>query len=191
LSIITPFVAAVAALIAAFVVSFLTDRREREKRRVDFITRQLSEFYGPLVSIRAEILARSELRVKVGNAAQEEWPKLYEGVRNVEIMQRISEGRAEAYRRIIDYDNKALRDRLMPAYQNMILNFREKMWLAEPATRSYFPALIEFVEVWERHLGNAMPIEVIQRLDHSESNLDAFYRHLEETHDSLRLQLKG
>ncbi len=191
MSIITPFVAAVAALIAAFVVSFLTDRREREKRRVDFITRQLSEFYGPLVSIRAEILARSELRVKVGNAAQEEWPKLYEGVRNVEIMQRISEGRAEAYRRIIDYDNKALRDRLMPAYQNMILNFREKMWLAEPATRSYFPALIEFVEVWERHLGNAMPIEVIQRLDHSESNLDAFYRHLEETHDSLRLQLKG
>jgi hypothetical protein len=49
-----PITSAVAALVGVYVGAYLVDARERKKRRSDFITRQLTEFYGPLVARRAE-----------------------------------------------------------------------------------------------------------------------------------------
>jgi hypothetical protein len=68
---LNPLISAAAGLGGVFLGGWLGDRREREKRRIDFITRQLSEFYGPLVSIRSEIRARGELRLKIGTAIDE------------------------------------------------------------------------------------------------------------------------
>src|ERR1700674_5177897 len=66
-----PLISATAGLGGVFLGGWLSDRREREKRRNDFITRQLSEFYGPLVSMRAEIRARGDLRLQIETAIDE------------------------------------------------------------------------------------------------------------------------
>ena len=71
----------------------------------------------------------------------------------------------------------------------MVTTFRDKMWLAEPETRVYFDKFVEFVDVWERSLRNAMPGEVVKAIGHGEANLHPFYDHLEKTHDRLRAEL--
>jgi hypothetical protein len=58
----------VGGLIGTLVSNWLTTKREAAARRHDSQLRKLKEFYGPLLSLRAEILAKSELRVKVQEA---------------------------------------------------------------------------------------------------------------------------
>ena len=81
---------------------------------------------------------------------------------------------------------KIFTDISMPLYRKMLDVFREKMWLAEPETRRYLPLLIEFVDVWERHIRGTMPDEVVQEIKHTEENLHPFYDHLTATHDRRR-----
>ena len=64
-SFLTPFISAAAGLIGVALVGYLTNYLERKKTRREFITRQLLEFYGPLLSMRTEIRSRGELRVKM------------------------------------------------------------------------------------------------------------------------------
>jgi len=52
----------------------------------------------------------------------------------------------------VDDENQTFREVTMPRYREMISIFRDKMWLAEPATREFFGKLIEFVDVWEEIL---------------------------------------
>jgi hypothetical protein len=189
---LNPIIAAMAALFGVWIGGYLTDRREREKRRTDFITRQLTEFYGPLVAARAEILARSELRVKVQRAAGDAWQELTtEAGGGFEGRLRVSPEQRAAFSALLDYDNASLRETLLPAYRQMVTIFREKWSLGEPKTRSHFPALVEFVEVWERHLKGGIPGEALEALGHSEENLKPLYRNLEQTHDRLRDALSG
>jgi hypothetical protein len=137
---IIPIISAVAALAGVYVGAYLIDRREGKKRRSDFITRQLTEFYGPLVARRAET----------------------------------------------SYDNVSVSDTLLPAYRQMITIFRDKWSWAEPETRRHLPALVEFVEIWERHLKGAVSGEALEHLAYSEENLKPLFAHLETTHDRLQ-----
>jgi uncharacterized protein Usg len=172
-----------------FLGGWLGDRREREKRRTDFITRQLSELYGPLVSLRAGIRTRSELRVKIQDAAERIWKeKARPDYSLAETHQFANERRAE-FKAIIEDDSTTFKTVLLPDYQQMLTTFREKMWLAEPETRAYFPNLVEFIDVWERYMRGTLPGEVVQEIEHGEQWLHPFYKHLEETHDLLRRKL--
>ncbi len=90
---------------------------------------------------------------------------------------------------IVDDENKTFREVLMPRYQEMVNVFREKMWLAEPETRDYFPGLIEYVDVWDKILSDRLPREVAPAIGHAEENLKPFYSHLEATHDRLRSEI--
>ena len=141
---IIPIVSAMAALAGAYLGGYVADRREREKRHADFIMRQLTEFYGPLVACRAEI----------------------------------------------DYDNASVSETLLPGYRRMVTIFRDKWSLAEPETRRDFPALVEFVEIWERHL-KGVPGDALEDLSYSEENLKPLHAHLETTHERLRRVLAG
>ena len=95
---------------------------------------------------------RSELRLKVQNKADSEWRRLCDESRaiGVEALQWLTEKREEEFTRIIEYDNRQLREELIPAYRKMVNLFRDNMWLAESETKEYFGQLIEFVELWER-----------------------------------------
>jgi hypothetical protein len=156
--------------------------------------RQLAEFYGPLVSLRAEILARSVLRETVASVADAEWRELIADARQVgvEEIQRVRAERWPSFAAIVNDEGHILRNDLMPAYRQMLTTIREKMWLATPETRKRFvsgefSALFDHIEILERHLRTPLPGEVVTAIDHREEKVKPLYTHLEQTYHQLRL----
>jgi len=136
---------------------------------------------------------RSEIRVKVHDAAGAVWPELCEDARargGPEALQRLTETRWPEFERLIEYDNQQLFQELLPLYRRMVEVFRANYWLAEPDTRAFFPELMEYVELWNRSEKKSLPGEVVQRLDHREEKLNGFYAHLQQKHDELREKVR-
>lgn len=172
--------------------AWLSGRRENKQRQLEFIEKQLREFYSPLIGIRNEIRMRSELRVKIHKAANTEWRRLCEETKEfgVEAYQKLTKERGKEFKEIIENDNRQLKEDLIPAYRKMVILFRDNMWLAEDETKKYFKPLLEFVELWERWLVRSLPVEVIQTLEQGEESLHPFYDHLQDEHDELRKKLQ-
>lgn len=168
--------------------SWLINRRDREARRAEFLTRQLTEFYGPLLSLRMEIRARSELRVKIQHAANTKYmgDLLAAGPSGHDA---VVDDYLPSLQTMIRDENETFEQILMPRYREMVTIFRDKMWLAEPETRSQFMALVEFVDVWDKVLKDALPRAIVPAIGHTEENLHLFYAQLEEMHDRLRAEL--
>lgn len=183
-------IAATAGLVGVFVGaglnSWFSSRRERTQRRHAFIEQQLSEFYSPLLGLRAEVKALSELRVKLQNEAGAAWQELSAGVAPGPEAQALTAQRFPEFQALIEYDNKKLIERLLPAYRKMLELFRDKLWLAEEETRKHYLTLTEFVDVWDRWIANSLPAEVLGRIEHGEEKLHPLYDHIQEQHDRLR-----
>jgi hypothetical protein len=111
----------VGGIIGTLVTNWLTARRERAKRRVEFCTRQLQELYGPLLGPHKEIRAHSDLRVKIQVGIDR---LRFDGLdaRDVWLKQ-------------VQDENETLKNVLMPCCREMVKTFREKLWLAgKPAS---------------------------------------------------------
>jgi hypothetical protein len=92
---------------------------------------------------------------------------------------------------MIEYNNKQLREELLPLYDRMLQIFTEQYWLAEPATRAHYDELVRFVELWHRHFEKSLPTPVLVQLKHSEGALAPLYENLTTTLDSLTARLRG
>lgn len=184
-SLLPAFISLGGSLVGVFLGGYLVMANEEKKRRADFVGRQLTEFYGPIFSLRAEIRERSELCKQIQSVAHNEWKEL--------CLQRGSQQRQDErwpeYADIIEYDNELFQDTIFPMYQTMMSIFREKMCLAEPETRNYFGRLVHYVNIWERHFQKRIPPEVITKINHSEENLVEFYANIQKIHDDLRAEL--
>ena len=166
----------------------LTAHRETEKRRHEFIERQLREFYSPILSIRMEIHEKCKLRVRIGQIADEAWRKLCAERRasGIQALETLQKERSHEFKAIVDHENRQLREALLPAYRRMAEIFRENRWLAETETQEFFSDLIEFIDIWDRYISNSLPYEVLVELGHSEEKLDAFYNHVRDMNNKLR-----
>lgn len=159
----------------------------RTQKKLDFIGRQLGDFYSPLLAYHKEIRAKSELRLKISGAANKAWLEKCETNPKPFLNHEKEFG---PYNKIIEYNNKQLKDELMPLYRKMLVTFRENYWLAEPETRKWYPEFCKFVELWERWLSGNIPGEVIEKLDETEEEkLKPFYQELEYRIDVLRSKL--
>ncbi|WP_315766890.1 MULTISPECIES: hypothetical protein [unclassified Bradyrhizobium] len=165
------------AVAGSIITQVMTNARDRRAQRVAFVKQQLEQFYGPLLAARREIKARSELRVRLQEALIEP-----PAVGDIDAHVRAMDAN-------VDDENQTFREVMMPRYREMISIFRDKMWLAEPATREFFGELIEFVDVWDKILNKKLPNWIASRINHTEANLHPLYAHLEETHDRLRREV--
>jgi hypothetical protein len=163
--------------------------REAGARRIAFKKQQLELLYGPLLSMHREIRARSELRLKLQTALDSSHMEdmLHAGRAGVEAA---SDVHLPAIVANVQDENQTFRDVLMPRYRDMVSTFREKMWLAEPETREFFPELVEFVDVWDKILVDKLPRSIAVTIGHTEENLKPFYKHLAAMHDRLRSDVK-
>jgi len=161
-------------------------RQLRVEKHLDFVTRQLNEFYSPLLGFQKAIRAKSELRLRISGAANRAWEEICERVPQPFYDH---EKEFEPFKRIIDYDNEQLRKELLPLYRGMLELFRDNYWLAEPETRKWFSELSDFVELWDRWITQNIPGSVIEKLDHKEARLLPFYEELETRLDLLRSEL--
>lgn len=183
---------AIFGLVGVIIGAWLSGRRDKKQRRLLFIEQQLKGFYSPMLGLRREIIMRSELRVKIHDAAGTVWQELCDQAKEIgeDTLGEVSRKRGPEFTKIIDYDNKQLQEELLPAYRQMAELFRNNLWLADPETQKYYQSLIEFIELWDRWLGNAIPAEVFNRLEHTEERLKPFYEHIQKKHDELREKIK-
>jgi hypothetical protein len=183
----------VAGLVGVLIGAWLTSRREIRQRQLAYLEKQLSSFYSPMLGLRNEVRTHGVLRVRVQNEAGVAWQQLCDETQHLDVLerQRITQERSPEFTRLIEYDNSKLHEELLPAYRKMVTVFRENYWLPEPETRSFYPELVEYVEVWNRWVDKALPVEVLKRLDHGEAKLGPFYEHIERLHDAIRNKLKA
>jgi hypothetical protein len=179
---------ALAGFAGIIVGAALSSRRERHARRLSFRSQQLQVLYGPLLGLRSEIQAISELRLRISHAADGAWRDLCErrGDYHTAAFQRLVDERGPQFDAIIEYDNRKLTEELIPTYRKMLETFRDNLWLAEPETVPHFARLVEFLDIWDRWLAKTLPAEVLDRLNHGEESLKPLYAHVEEIVRELR-----
>lgn len=188
-----PALTALAGLLGVIIGARLTARREQTQRQLKYIENQLSLFYSPLLGIRNTIQQNAQLRVTIQSSAQEQWALLCSKSESLEPekKQAITAGKWPRFKKLLEYDDQKFENDLFPLYEEMLDCFRKNYWLADEETRNYYPVLLQFVEVWNRNLSDALPIEVWEALDHKELHLKDFYQHIEVKHEELRLLLKS
>ena len=177
----------VSGLVGAGVVYYFGIRQLVVQRRLAFAERQLVEFYAALAGIRKQIRAKSELRLKVSQAAESAWQEIcasYEGQRMHD-----HEERFAPFRERIEYDREQFQSELLPKYREMLALFTERYYLAASDTRTFYQPFLEFVEIWNRWMAKSLPHEVLEKLDHGEENVRPFYEHLESKMEQLQHEI--
>ena len=172
-------ISAATGLLGVWLGGFLTLRNQREERAERLISAQLTEFYAPMLGIREQLSAKNKVRLKVSAAARE---ASHGGIAQQE--------EREKFDKIIEYNNRQLTEVEIPLYRQMVDLFTAKMHLAEPSTQTHFPALVEFVEMWDRSLSGSLPRAVVERIGANEDTLMPFYADLEANFERLRASLK-
>ena len=127
-------VPAISGLIGVGVGAFLTTIREKTNRRHEFISKQLTNFYSPLLALRKELEAIGQVGVTISDVANKVWREMcskYKG--NPSELQKFTQEKGDKFTKIIDYDNEYLEKESIPAYHNMIEIFRNNIMLAEPS----------------------------------------------------------
>ncbi|WP_366289718.1 hypothetical protein [Paenibacillus sp. AN1007] len=181
ISIVTPFITGTLGfLFGARIFKF--------QRRFNFIERQLNELYSPMLGIIKDIKTKSSIRTRISNIANEiwkeevrEWQKSGGTVEKPDI---------EPYLKIIDYDNKQLKEELIPQYQNILKLLITNYSLADEETTEWQFIFSEYIEIWNRALTESIPRVVIEKLEQSESKHDEFYDHIEKKVKELKGKLK-
>jgi len=107
--------------------------------------------------MRADIKAKSDLRLKVEAIAGDEWQRKFTGVGNPEAKKQIDEGAWPGYEKLKEYSDDQLSNDIVPMYRKMVEPFMSHMAYAEESTIAHYPAFVEFVEIWNRFLAKSFP----------------------------------
>jgi hypothetical protein len=172
-------------LLGVFVGALATLSGQKRIRKNERVKQQLEEFYSPLLGIRNEIRAKSELRTSLHSLAGAAY------LQEVEVHNRnVPQDLKDKYDKLIQYSEDQLGKGLVPQYEAMVKLYLEKRWLAEDSTLKFDFVLVEFIEIWRRFLDDSIPTRVLQLLDHSEAKLKPFYDDLQKCFDDLSKKLK-
>lgn len=156
----------------------------RVQKRIDLIENQLNKFYSPILGLREEIRTKSEVRLKIDKSGEKVWTEACKDGRACGESPDIT-----PYKKVIDYNNKQLKEEFIPSYNKILQIFRENYWLAEPETREFYAKLVEYVEIWNRSFNDGLPPGVAREIGHTEESLKSFYDELELRVDKLRQEL--
>ncbi len=184
-----PWLAPLTGFLGVLVGAYLTSRHQEKQRKLEWCQKQLQEFYAPLWAKRLEIQALSEYRLKVSDANSESAADLLTGIEEIppEKMAKHSERVIQTYLAPDnDYNDKQLREIILPAYREMQLFFRQNLSYAEPSTIDHFITLVTFNEQWKRFVECDIPFDVGLKIRVSEDELKPLYSHLRKK--TLELQ---
>jgi len=119
----------VGALVGAYGVYKYGLKQSQIKARLEFIEKQIQEFYSPMVGLITDIIAKNELRIKISKASDVEWRKIMEDVTPVVYEHLKDNSEIKKFSKIIEYDNEELIRHIIPSYKKMLVIFQEKIWL--------------------------------------------------------------
>ncbi len=180
----------ISAIGGVFLWAWLSSCHEQRRQRRAFIEKQVQELYSPLLNILRQVRALCEVRKRT--AAQGVWDELCREASErggPGGLQRLNAERSTVLRTIARDKDDQWKEELLPCYKAMLQTFQEKIWLAEETTRERFQKLNVYVELWERGLNRAVPVEVVAWLNVREVDLVPLYEDLEQTFRSLCAKL--
>lgn len=138
-----------------------------------------------------EIRAKSEVRVRIRALSQKAYnDELRKADADLQERQRMSTERWPQYEKGFQYDEQQLREEPVPLYREMLVHWNKNMALVEPSTQLHYGAFVEYVEVWNRALKDALPAEVVWEIKHDEEKLHPLYDDFQLRVTRLREQLK-
>src|ERR1039458_4535188 len=147
-----------------------------------------------MLALRAQVLAKIELRLRITGGAESAWramvERAYKSREAIDHVEKLTKERFPDFAKITDYDNRQLAEEIIPAYRKMLELFALKMHLAEFSTIQHFQALLDFVEIGSRSLDQSLPVEVLGRLNHSKENLFPLYEDLADNFARMQQALR-
>jgi molecular chaperone GrpE (heat shock protein) len=181
---------ALTGFLGVFVGGWISGRHLKQERKHKRIREQLEGFYSPMLGMRLEIRAKSELRVKISSMADAAWQESVARLAgNYDAIAKLEKNTFPEFEKVIQYDEQQLRGELIPMYERMVQHFSSHLWLAEPSTRAFYGDLVEYVEIWNRFLKNTIPREVLKKIEHSEGKFNPFYDDLVTQMEKLQKAL--
>lgn len=160
----------------------------KNQKKLEFVERQIREFYSPMLGYVKQKRAKSDLRYEIDQVSNSAWEKIVK--RQPETFPDHDE-HFEPFEKAMRYDIEQFRDELIPLYDKMVTIFTENYWLAEPETTEWYSELLRFVDLWHRWLDQTIPAEVIKEMKNTETRLMPFYENLEATLENLKKKLVG
>jgi hypothetical protein len=92
-------------LFAGYLGAVYGIKQLRYEKRLEFVSRQLGEFYSPMLAYHQAIRAKSDLRLKIHQAADPAWRETCAGSPKPFLD---SQKAFEPFEKIIQYDNRQL-----------------------------------------------------------------------------------
>jgi len=125
-----PIISAVSCLGGIFLRAWFSNRNEQRRQRRDFIEKQVRELYSPLLNIRQQVRALSELRART--VAERVWEELSHEGRKIggpEALRQLNADRSTVFEAIVHDKNDQWRKDVLPRYKAMLQIFQEKCGL--------------------------------------------------------------
>ena len=97
-------------------------RQFREQKGLEFIERQIREFYSPMLGYVKQKRAKSDLRYEINQVSDPAWRKIVERQPEPFLDH---DKYFEPFKKAILYDNDQLRNELIPLYDRMVEIFSE------------------------------------------------------------------
>ena len=182
---------AASGIAGAFLGAWLSRWNEQRKQRLEFAAQQLREFYSPILATRTHIRAVSVLRLRIeqahGALGSIPSPRATEDLHLKYSKQQSHHAEAQ---QLAQFNNTQFETVLLPLYEKMLATFQDKYWLADETTRPHYQVLLEYVELWKRHLAKTIPGEVLTTFDVREHTLEPFYENLDRQFSDRQKMLK-
>jgi len=176
------------SILAVLITYLLTSRHFKNQKAHEFNERRLSDLYSPLLGRIKQIRSDGELRVSISSAKSQAWREKCARHPSPDFDHK---KHFEPYKKAMDYENDKFRNETMKLYDEMLGIFRDNRHLAFPSTQSWFSKFSQFVELWHRWLQDAIPAEVLEKVETSEEELLPFYADVERHHNRLVKRLSG
>jgi hypothetical protein len=96
-SLSSPIISALSGLGGVALGGLVSSRAHRTERRNARVRDKLDKFYAPLIGMRMQIRAKSEVRVKVSGSGGAAWEGFFKGVNDLEVKKKIDTERWPAF----------------------------------------------------------------------------------------------
>lgn len=164
---------ALISILSAILVFEWKFRREfQTKKKAEFLEKQITEFYNPMVVLRKKILAQSKIRVEVEKILDEDCKSGFYRRRDDDI-----------FSKIIEKHDKDFENIIMPNYRKMLEIFDDKYYLADESVQEWYNEFYRFVHLWDDWLYGPLQqleFESKNRLEIKEERVTKFYELLEK-----------
>jgi hypothetical protein len=184
-------VSAFAGLLGVYVGGIIGRKNEAKRQRVEFVTKQLEELYGPLLGLKTEIKSRWHREGFVRTAAESMWGARLLDVNDPTEREKISVERDAELKKLNERYFALQRDEVIPLYNEMKRIFLEKMWLALPTTVNLYQDLNDHIDSLDQLPNLRLSYETLLLVGPQEHSLNNFYRDIDNTIDTLRFQIGG